>query len=152
MSLALSVENAYYIAIAVLALVLGAEIAGICMLIGKLRRARSGEVDITQDEYNQNGGANYAIAALSFGAVSVAAELALLVLAIACAVAAFVLVILLAVLYAKGYFLISAKAEREAAEEEAKALAAKRAEQEAIAVSATEEFYDEEEPTEEEDD
>ena len=45
MSLGLSVENTYYIAIAVLACVLGAEIAGICMLIGKMRRARRGDED-----------------------------------------------------------------------------------------------------------
>ena len=119
MSFGLSVENIYYIAIAVLACVLGAEIAGICMLIGKMRRARNDEADASNDEYNRGGGAGYAIGALSFGAVSATAELALLVLAIAAAVGAFVLLILLAVLYAKGYLLISAKAEKMAAEQKA---------------------------------
>ena len=112
MSLGLSVENIYYIAIAVLACVLGAEIAGICMLIGKLRRARNDEADVQNDEFNMGGGANYAIAAISFGAVSATLELALLVLAIAAAVGAFVLCALLAVLYAKGYLLISDKVEK----------------------------------------
>ena len=152
MSLGLNVENLYYVAIAVLACVLGAEIAGICMLIGKLRRARSGEVDATHDEYNNNGGANYAIAALSFGAVSATAELALFVLAIATLVGAFVLAVLLIVLYAKGYLLISAKAQKEAAEAEARARAAKQAEQEALAAAQIEEIYGEDEPVEEETD
>ena len=101
MSLGLSVENTYYIAIAVLACVLGAEIAGICMLIGKMRRARRGDEDTFHDEYDNNSGANYAIAALSFGAVSATAELALFVLAVACAIGALVLCILLAVFSAK---------------------------------------------------
>ena len=70
MSIGLSVEHIFYIAIAVLACVIGAEIAGICMLIGKLRRARSGEIDLPDDQHNNNRGANYAVAALSFGAVS----------------------------------------------------------------------------------
>ena len=149
MSLGLNVENLYYVAIAVLACVLGAEIAGICMLIGKLRRARSGEVDATHDEYNNNGGANYAIAALSFGAVSATAELALFVLAIATLVGAFVLAVLLIVLYAKGYLLISAKAQKEAAEAEARARAAKQAEQEALAIEQAEEIFEEDEPVDE---
>ena len=117
MSFGLSVENIYYIAIVVLACILGAEIAGICMLIGKMRRARKGDEDVSNDEYN--GGAGYAIAALSFGAVSATAELALLVLAIACAAGAFVLCILLAVCHAKGYLLISAKDEKLAKEQPA---------------------------------
>ena len=58
MSIGLSVEHIYYIAIAALACILGAEIAGICMLIGKLRRARSGELDLPENEYNNNGRAN----------------------------------------------------------------------------------------------
>ena len=133
MSFGLSVEHIYYIAIAVLACVLGAEIAGICMLIGKLRRARSGEIDLPDDEYDHNGRANYAIAALSFGAVSATAELALLVLAIAAAVGAFVLCLLLVVCYAKGYLLISAKAAKEA---ELKEQAARKVAQEAAAQAA----------------
>jgi hypothetical protein len=119
MSLGLSVENIYYIAIAVLACILGAEIAGICMLIGKLRRARSGKNDAQNDEFNMGGGANYAIAAISFGAVSATLELALLVLAITAAVGAFVLCALLVVLYAKGYLLISKKVEKTAQEQPA---------------------------------
>ncbi len=143
MSLGLSVENAYYVAIAVLACILGAEIAGICMLVSKMRRARKGEDDVASNEYDNNTGAHYAIAALSFGALSATAELILLALAIAAAVGALVLCILLAVFYSRGYLLISAKAAREAEEAEAKARAAKQAEQEAIAVSAAEELYDE---------
>ena len=119
MSFGLSVENLYYIAIAVLACVLGAEIAGICMLVGKMRRAKSEKADATNDEYNRGGGANYALAALSFGAVSATAELALLVLAIAAAVGALVLCILLIALRAKGYLLISAKDEKAAEEQKA---------------------------------
>lgn len=121
MSFGLSVENLYYIAIAVLACVLGAEIAGICMLIGKMRRARNEGADASDDEYH--GGANYALAALSFGAVSATAELALLVLAIAAAVGAFVLCILLIVLRAKGYLLIGAKDEKVTEEQAAPAYA-----------------------------
>ena len=119
MSLGFSVENIYYIAIAVLACVLGAEIAGICMLIGKMRRARNEETETSNDDYQ--GGANYALLALSFGAVSATAELVLLVLAIAAAVGAFILCVLLAVLYTKGYLLISAKDAKSAAEQKAAA-------------------------------
>ena len=144
MSFGLSVESFYYIAIAVLACILGAEIAGICMLIGKMRRARNGEDEAPVDEYDNHGGANYAIAALSFGAVSATAELVLLVLAIAALVGAFVLCLLLVILYAKGYLLISAKAAKEAeareqAEKEAAREAARKAAEAAVAVSAAEE-------------
>ena len=141
MSLGLSVENIYYIAIAVLACVLGAEIAGICMLIGKLRRARKGEDEVPSDEFNMGGGANYAIAAISFGAVSATLELALLVLAIAAAAGAFVLCALLAVLYAKGYLLISEKVEKAAKEQPA---APAYAAQEEVYEEVTEEQYAEE--------
>ena len=149
MSFGLSVEHIYYIAIAVLACILGAEIAGICMLIGKLRRARSGEIDLPEDEYDNHRGANYAIAALPFGAVSATAELALLVLAIAAAVGAFLLCLLLVVCYAKGYLLISANAAKEA---ELKEQAAKKAAQEAAqaATVAEEPSYGEEEQPEQE--
>ena len=152
MSIGLSVEHVYYIAIAVLACVLGAEIAGICMLIGKLRRARSGEIDLPDDDYDNNTGANYAIAALSFGAVSATAELALWVLAIAAAVGAFVLCLLLVVCYAKGYLLISARTEKQAAIME-RERAAQRAAQEAAAQAAAiaeEAVYEEEDQTEQE--
>ena len=152
MSFGLSVENIYYIAIAVLACILGAEIAGICMLIGKMRRARNGEADAPNDEYDNNTGANYALAALSFGAVSATAELVLLVLAIAALVGAFVLCVLLVAFYAKGYLLISAKAAKEAEDAEAKTRAEREAEQEAIQASATEELYEVEEPAEQYDD
>ena len=152
MSIGLSVEHVYYIAIAVLACVLGAEIAGICMLIGKWRRARSGEIDLPDDDYDNNTGANYAIAALSFGAVSATAELALWVLAIAAAVGAFVLCLLLVVCYAKGYLLISARTEKQAAIME-RERAAQRAAQEAAAQAAAiaeEAVYEEEDQTEQE--
>ena len=152
MSIGLSVEHVYYIAIAVLACVLGAEIAGICMLIGKWRRARSGEIDLPDDDYDNNTGANYAIAALSFGAVSATAELALWVLAIAAAVGAFVLCLLLVVCYAKGYLLISARTEKQAAIME-RERAAQRAAQEAAAQAAAiaeEADYGEEDQTEQE--
>ena len=152
MSFGLSVENIYYIAIAVLACILGAEITGICMLIGKMRRARNGEADAPNDEYDNNTGANYALAALSFGAVSATAELVLLVLAIAALVGAFVLCVLLVAFYAKGYLLISAKAAKEAEDAEAKTRAEREAEQEAIQASATEELYEVEEPAEQYDD
>ena len=155
MSIGLSVEHVYYIAIAILACVLGAEIAGICMLIGKLRRARGGEIDLPNDEYDDNGEVNYAVAALSFGAVSATAELALFVLAIAAAVGALVLCLLLVVCYAKGYLLISAKAAKAAVEaEQAAKQAAKEAAEAAEAAEiseATEEFFyrdDDEEPEE----
>ena len=152
MSIGLSVEHVYYIAIAVLACVLGAEIAGICMLIGKWRRARSGEIDLPDDDYDNNTGANYAIAALSFGAVSATAELVLWVLAIAAAVGAFVLCLLLVVCYAKGYLLISARTEKKAAIME-RERAAQRAAQEAAAQAAAiaeEAVYEEEDQTEQE--
>ena len=151
MSFGLSVEHVYYIAIAILACILGAEIAGICMLIGKLRRARGGEIDLPNDEYDDNGGANYAVAALSFGAVSATAELALFVLAIAAAVGALVLCLLLVVCYAKGYLLISAKAAKAAVEAEQAAKQALQEAAEAAEAEAAEEelSYDEEEQIEE---
>ena len=113
MSFGLSVENIYYIAIAVLACVLGAEIAGICMLIGKMRRARNEGAEATENEYNGNGGA-YAMIALSFGAVSATAELVLFVLAVAVAVGAFILCLLLAILCANGYWLTPAQKTKKA--------------------------------------
>ena len=109
MSSVLSVENAYYVAIAVLACIFGAEIAGICILIGKLRRARNEETNALDDEYDGSGPAGYAALALSFGAVSATAELALLVLAICAAAGAFVLCLLVGILYAKGYWLTPAR-------------------------------------------
>ena len=140
-SFGLSVENVYYIAIAVLACILGAEIAGIYILINKLRQARNVEKDAQNDEYSSGNGANLALAALSFGAVSATVELALLVLAIAAAVGAFVLCALLAVLYVKGYLLISPKAEKAAKEQPA---APVYAPQEEYSEPASEQYADEE--------
>ncbi len=110
-SMGLGVESMYFIAIGVLACVLGAEIAGICILIRKMKAARREPVlqeaeDSAERYHSQNAG----IVLLS--AVPAAAQISLLALSIAAAVAALVFVILLIVFRAKGYSLVSSAALR----------------------------------------
>ncbi|MBO7273884.1 MAG: hypothetical protein J6V22_03415, partial [Clostridia bacterium] len=146
MSFGLSVENIYYIAIAVLACILGAEIAGIYVLISKLRAIRKQDEDVQNNDYS--GGANYAIAAISFGAVSATAELVLLILVIAAAVGALVLCVLLAVLYAKGYLLASQKvAELAKKQPVVQAYAAQESDEQTYDETSDEQYATEEEIT-----
>ncbi len=112
----LSVENSYYIAIAVLACVFGAEIAGICILISKMRHARAERIRKEAEEdassrgsYSGESDTGAFAAALLFGAVPMSAQYALLVLSAGTAIAAFVFVLLLIIFRAQGYHLTSAK-------------------------------------------
>ena len=115
MSAGLGTESIFLIAIAVLACVLGAEIAGICILIGKMRRARDEQKkDEVENQYSQN----YAAAVFLFSAVSATAQLALLVLAVCTAVAALILAVLLIVFRAKGYLLVAPEAPEQAEDEQ----------------------------------
>ena len=122
----LSVESSFLIAIAALACVFGAEIAGICILISKISHARRERLRIEEEAdgegYVEEADKHNFAAALLFGAVPMSAQLALLVLAIGTAVGALVFVVLLIVFRAQGYALVSARALRtEESEEEAPA-------------------------------
>ncbi len=104
----MSVETSFLIAIAVLACVFGVEIAGIAILVSKMRHARRerAESELPQnDGYSTETGSQMAVAALMFGAVPMSAQIALLTLAICTAVGAGVFVLLLVIYYAKGYAL-----------------------------------------------
>ncbi len=110
-SMGLGVESMYFIAIGVLACVLGAEIAGICILIRKMKAARRASYlqeteDSAERYHSQHAGV------ILLGAVPAAAQISLFALSIAAAVAALVFVILLIVFRAKGYSLISPAALR----------------------------------------
>ncbi len=109
----------YYVAIVLLACIFAAEIAGICILIGKMRRARNEQPTAKKDEYDGSGGAGYAAAALFFGAVSATAQQILLLMAICAAAGALVLCALLIILCVKGYWLTPARKEQEEAQEPA---------------------------------
>ena len=142
MSAGIGVENVFFIAIAVLACVLGAEIAGICILVSKMRHARSQEEDATPDDAAPNDHSqNYAAAVFLFGAVSATAQVALLVLAICTAVAALILTILLIVFRAKGYYLIASKKPEEAKEDEPEEAAVAEEAVEEAEVPAEEETF-----------
>ena len=106
-------------AIAVLACLLGAEIAGICILLSKWRRAHHIKVDKHKyealDERDYKG---YSAAVMaSFAAVPTATYTALIVLAALTAVLAVVFLVLLFVFRARGYDFASLRVVRE--EEEA---------------------------------
>ena len=124
-NLNLSAESSFLIAIATLACVFGAEIAGICILISKISHARRERLRMEEadgEAYTEESDKHNFAAALLFGAVPMSAQLALLILAIGTAVGALVFVVLLIVFRVQGYALISARAlRREDSEEEAPA-------------------------------
>ena len=122
MAIQLNAENSFLIAIAVLACVLGAEIAGICILISKISHARRERLRLLDAEdsgaaYTEGDTHHYA-AALLLGAIPMSSQLALLILAIATAVAALVFVVLLIIFRAQGYALVSARLARTEESEE----------------------------------
>ncbi len=110
-AMGLGAESMYYIAIGVLACVLGAEIAGICILIRKMSTARR-EADLHENEENAERYHSGNAAFFLLGAVPIAAQISLLILSIAAAVTALVFVILLIVFRAKGYSLVAPSALR----------------------------------------
>ncbi len=107
-------------AIAVLACILGAEIAGISILIGKFLRARreryERRMSSTEDtDRDSSSYRNFAVVALmAGGAVPQASYIALSVLAVLTAVAALVFAVLLVIFRLCGYDYVSSAARREA--------------------------------------
>ena len=121
-NLGLSVESSFLIAIAVLACLFGAEVAGICILIRKMQHAHRDKLqDELEDELNSrhanDGSAHLAITALSFGAIPLATQVAFFALAVLAAVGALVFAIVLIVFLAKGYVLVSRTALKQTVEE-----------------------------------
>ncbi len=106
-TLAVGTTNAtFLIAIALLACILGAEIAGICILISKMLRARRErhhheETDAVEE---QNSSYHYSVGIVAlFGAIPQGTYNALILLSALAAVGAVVFVVLLIVCRAKGY-------------------------------------------------
>ena len=95
-------NTTFLVAIAVLACILGAEIAGICILISKMLRARKQKAERELEE-NQSSYGNYAGLLLLFGAIPQSTYIALSVLAALAALFAVVFVVLLAIFRACGY-------------------------------------------------
>ena len=95
-------------AIVVLACVLGAEIAGICILISKMLRARRARLEHSHEEEDRDNQSSYhyhnaAGALLLLGAIPQTSYTVLTVLAVLSALAAVVFVVLLIVFRACGY-------------------------------------------------
>ncbi len=105
----MSVETTFLAAIVVLACLLGAELAAICILISKAMQARREKQQREfAEEYNEkyhhgDHSDQFAVVALMVSAVPATTQIALLVLAVCTAVAAGVFVVLLMVFRAKGY-------------------------------------------------
>lgn len=104
-------------AVAVLACILGAEIAGICILISKMVRARRARRQQEEEDAAMDRSASYHHHALgfllAFGAIPQTTYLALTVLAALTALAAVVFVVLLIVFRACGYDFAAMGAGRE---------------------------------------
>jgi len=122
--------NGFLVAIAVLACVLGAEIAGICILVSKMLRARSQKLKQRQEEEGENMSSIYRDYGISvvllLGAIPQASYIALTVLAVLAALAAVVFVVLLLIFRSYGYDFASsatlrAQMTRESTAEEVKA-------------------------------
>lgn len=116
-------STGFLIAIGLLACILGAEIAGICILIGKMLRAREkkygrteGDDDrIAEETSEESNHRQYAIGSVVLlGAVSQGNYVTLAAIAIATAVAAVVFVALLAIFRLCGYDFVSGAQYREA--------------------------------------
>ncbi|MBR3894398.1 MAG: uL15 family ribosomal protein [Clostridia bacterium] len=99
--------NGFLVAIAVLACVLGAEIAGICILVSKMLRARSQKMKQHKKDEGEDISSiyrDYGISAvLLLGAIPQASYIALTVLAALAALAAVVFVVLLLIFRSNGY-------------------------------------------------
>ena len=98
----------FLVAIVVLACVLGAEIAGICILVSKMLKARNARREQYREEEGADNQSSYYYdravgVALLLGAVPQASYTALTVLAVLTALAAVVFVVLLIVFRACGY-------------------------------------------------
>ena len=117
LSMGAGLTNAgFLVAIAVLACILGAEIAGICILISKMLRARKARFQRDREEEDHENRSSYHYdravgTAVLLGAIPQASYTALTVLAILTALAAVVFVVLLIIFRACGYdFTVTAKA------------------------------------------
>ncbi|MBO5294307.1 MAG: hypothetical protein J6B71_03570, partial [Clostridia bacterium] len=96
-------NTGFLAAIAILACILGAEVAGICILISKMLRARKARYE-RHDDTDSGTYRNYAAGAfLLFGAIPQASYIALTVLAALAALAAVVFVVLLVIFRLRGY-------------------------------------------------
>ncbi len=95
----------FLIAIAALACILGAEVAGICILISKMLRARKMKYDRDFEESERDRNSNYRnyAAVLLFGAVPQSTYITLTILAVLTAAAAVVFLALLIIFRARGY-------------------------------------------------
>ena len=101
-----TMNTTFLIAIALLACILGAEIAGICILISKMLRARRGRYhhEETDTVEKQNSKYHYSVGIVAlFGAIPQGTYNALIVLSALAAFGAVVFVVLLIVCRAKGY-------------------------------------------------
>ncbi len=106
----LQLEQFYLVAIVILACLVGAEVAGICILISKAMRAKAEqEIEEASDPYRYHG------AILLLGAVPEFSRVALPILAISAVVGAVVFLALLVIFRAKGYILLSSRREAPAA-------------------------------------
>lgn len=115
-------NTGFLAAIAVLACVLGAEIAGICILISKMMRARAAKnrLQFVEKEEEQSSiYRDYAVSAvLLFGAIPKASYLVLTVLSVLAVLAAILFVVLLVVFRSCGYDFASSSRIHEAASTE----------------------------------
>jgi len=108
---ALNAQSVFLSAVAVLACILGVEIAGICILLSKLLHARK------QKRNGNDQNRLYAIAPVAlFFAIGTAGTVVLAVLAVMTVVASVALVVLLGIVRACGYEVVSAKASAKKAE------------------------------------
>lgn len=135
-------------AIAVLACVLGAEIAGICILISKMMRARAARTRQRHMEKREEQSSiyrDYAVTAvLLFGAIPKASYLVLTVLSVLAVLAAILFVVLLVIFRSCGYDFASASRMHEAASSE-NAPVEPRPEEEPVTVVAEEYLPDDSE-------
>ena len=130
-------NTGFLAAIAILACILGAEIAGIGILISKMLRAKRGRFE-RRDDNDDTTYRNYAAGAfVLLGAIPQASYLALTVLAVLAAVAAVVFVVLLVIFRLRGYDFAASDWYREA---EARKRDAVQSKQENTADSAAEEY------------
>ena len=137
----------FLIVIAALACILGAEIAGICILINKMIRARRARFEEKEEDPSSQYRNFSAIPFVTLGAIPAATYTTLTVLAVLTAVAAVVFLVMLIVFSAKGYSFVSAdlyraRQERKRAEEIAKESPASTDEEDPFAVLDEQPLYD----------